>query len=390
MLDSIYVGITGLQGYSNGLRAIANNTANINTPGFKSSSLQFSDLFYSQGNGGSGNSSQMGYGLNTGATTLNFKQGELRQTGNDLDMAIDGDGMFTLKDASGKLHYSRAGQFEFNPKGELVNRADQSNVMGFDAHGALAKISINGLKTNPALATTTMTFTNNLDASSVQTVGNLTVIDAAGGKHDLAAQFTPPAAGGTAWTVAFLEGATQVGSGTLNIINGRPDPANAKIVWNYTPPGLGVQRLTFDFSNNVTAYASSGQTLLAMDTQDGYAPGTLSRMTFDASGTLVLSYTNGQTVKGSKLALGRFDSADDVVATGGNQFDVANNSVWHSGTAGSSSFGAIHAGMVEISNVDLSQEFSDLVITQRGYQAASQIISSANDMLQELFAMKGK
>jgi flagellar hook protein FlgE len=105
MLDSIYVGITGLRGYSDGLRAIANNTTNINTPGFKSSSLQFSDLFYASGNGGSGG--QLGYGLNVGATTLNFKQGELRQTGNDLDLAVDGEGMFTLRDAGGKLHHAR-------------------------------------------------------------------------------------------------------------------------------------------------------------------------------------------------------------------------------------------------------------------------------------------
>lgn len=390
MLDSIYIGITGLQGYSNGLRTIANNTANINTPGFKSSSLQFSNLFYAQGNSGGGTTSQMGYGLNTGATTLNFKQGEMRQTGNDLDMAVDGDGMFTLQDSAGKTHYTRAGQFEFNPQGELVNRSDQSNVMGFNAQGALTKVSIDNLKTNPAVATTTMTFTGNLDASSTQTIGNLTVIDAAGGKHDLAAQFTPPATAGDAWAVEFLEGGTKVGDGTLAFINGRPDPADAKIVWNYTPPGLGVQKLTFDFSNNVTAFASTGQTLLAMDTQDGFAAGTLTRMTFDETGTLVINYSNGQTVKGAKLALGRFDTPADVVADGGNQFDAANNSVWHSGTAGTANFGAVHSGMVEISNVDLSQEFSDLVITQRGYQAASQIISSANDMLQELFAMKGK
>src|SRR5438552_15258756 len=100
MLESIYVGMTGLLGYSKGLRVIANNTTNLNTPGFKSSQLQFSDLFYANGNLTSDaagmNSGQIGYGLNTKGTSLNFAQGELRQTGNELDLAIDGQGRFTL------------------------------------------------------------------------------------------------------------------------------------------------------------------------------------------------------------------------------------------------------------------------------------------------------
>lgn len=392
MLDSIYIGITGLQGYSNGLRAIANNTANINTPGFKSSSLQFSDLFYSQGNGGGAgggqNYGQLGYGLNTGATTLNFKQGELRQTGKDLDLAVDGDGLFTLQDASGKIHYTRAGQFQFDAKGVLVNRDDGDFVMGWDAKGNLSKITLDGQKFISGAATKNCVFSGNLPAGTTQTVGNITVIDASGGSHQLSAQFVPGA--GTSYTVTVMDGATTVGTGTVSFINGKPDPASAKVSFSYAPVGLGAIPLTLDFSNNVTSFASGAQLLLQMDTQDGYVPGSLSKMTFDDTGTLVLTYSNAQTAKGSKLALGRFDTIDAVGAVGGNQFDAIDTRAWHGGTANTGSFGAVHAGMVEISNVDLSQEFSDLVITQRGYQAASQIISSANDMLQELFSMKGK
>ncbi len=392
MLDSIYVGITGLKGYSDELRTIANNTANINTPGFKSSSLQFADLFYSSGNansGGGNNYGQMGYGLNTTGTKLNFKQGDMRKTGNDLDVAVDGDGLFILKDANGELHYTRAGQFQFNSSGLLVN-SDGAMVMGLDANGNLVPITLDGSKYVKGAATTQVTFTGNLSSGQTdQTLGSIKVVDGAGGEHQLSAKFTNTAAAG-AWTVTILDGTTTVGTGTISFVNGKPDPASAKISINYTPQGLGVMPLSFDFSNNVTSFASGNLSTLAVDTQDGFSPGGLTKATFDAAGTLVLTYSNGQTVKGVKLALGRFDSVDAVAAVGGNEFDSTDNRAWHTGAAGTASFGSVHAGMVEISNVDLSQEFSDLVITQRGYQASSQIISSANEMLQELFSMKGK
>ena len=102
MLDSIFIGMSGLMGYSRGLRVIANNTANLNTPGFKGSSLQFADMFYSDGSfSGNSTRSQGGYGLNTYSTTLNFKAGDFRQTGNSLDLAVDGQGLFVLKNAAG-------------------------------------------------------------------------------------------------------------------------------------------------------------------------------------------------------------------------------------------------------------------------------------------------
>jgi len=134
----------------------------------------------------------------------------------------------------------------------------------------------------------------------------------------------------------------------------------------------------------------AGSTTLKMDSQDGLGPGTLSGTAFDANGVLRLSYSNGQTVKGASLALARFDSPDAVAALGNNQFEMVNKNAWHFGKAGEGAFGSVRAGQIEISNVDLSQEFSDLVIMQRGYQASSQVISTANEMLQQLFSMKSK
>jgi flagellar hook protein FlgE len=391
MLESIYIGMSGLMGYSRGLRVIANNTANLNTPGFKGSSLQFADMFYSGGGSAGFNGNQIGYGLNTYSTTLNFKSGELRQTGNTLDLGVDGNGLFVVRNASGQLRYTRDGQFQFNSQGILVSRTDGSTVMGINADGKLQEIGLTGLRTNPAKATTTVTLTGNLSSTTAkQSVAGITVIDAAGGSHQLSLEFTSQdetAAG--SWKVTVLDGTTEVGTGTITFVDGKPVLASAKLSVVYKPAGQAEVPLVFDFSTDVTSFASGDLTTLAMAKQDGYGAGALTSAGFDANGALALVYSNGQSVKGIRVALAQFDSVDAVAAGGDNAFEAVDEGAWHIGLPGDA-FGAVRSGVIEISNVDLSQEFSDLVIMQRGYQAASQVVSTASDMLQELFAMKSK
>jgi flagellar hook protein FlgE len=394
VLDSIYIGMSGLQGYSQGLRVIANNTANINTPGYKGSTLQFADMFYSNSNAGSGTGMmQVGYGLNTAGTVLNFQQGELRQTGNSLDLAVDGQGLFTVQGSDGNFHYTRAGQFNFNTDGVLVSRVDGSKVMGIAADGSMTQITISGAATTAGKATTTVKFGGNISSTATdQTISNVKVLDALGGEHLLTVKLTnlAPATPGS-WKVELFDGTTQVGaSGAIQFADGQPVAGQGKVNFTYTPTGLAAIPLTLDFSTDVSSFASGNTGTIAFTSQDGYVPGALTGVSFDATGTLVMAYSNGQTVKGLKLALGRFDSVDAVGAIGNNQFDATNPLAWHTGTAGTDGFGNVRAGMIELSNVDLSQEFSDLVIMQRGFQASSQVISTANDMLQELFQMKSK
>ncbi|MGJ3704001.1 flagellar hook protein FlgE [Variovorax sp. AFSI2.2] len=395
MLESIYVGMTGLLGYSRGLRVIANNTANINTPGFKSSSLQFADMFYSGGNlggGGAGqNRDQVGFGLSTAGTSLSFKQGELRQTGNDLDMAVDGQGLFALQDANGKTTYTRAGQFKFDADGTLVSRVNGEKVMGLDDRGGLVAITLAGQMMSLGRPTSRVEFSGNLSNTvTEQTIGGITVVDAGGASHTLTMKFSVVSAAesGTTMKVELMDGTTVVSTGQMVFVGGKPTPETAIMQATYAPAGQAPVALTLDFSSDVVLFA--GQTSLKVDSQDGIGPGALSGTTFDASGTLTLNYSNGSTVKGARLALARFDSPDAVGSLGDNQFEQLDENAWHFGTAGEGAFGNVSSGRVEISNVDLSQEFSDLVIMQRGYQASSQIISTANDMLQELFSMKSK
>ncbi len=391
MIDSIYVGMTGLSSFSKGLRVIANNTANMNTPGFKSSSLQFSDAFYSNGGSAGKQFGQMGYGVSTAGTTMSFKAGELRQTGKGLDLAIDGQGLFTLKGEDGKITYTRAGQFQFNSDGVLVDQATGAKVMGVGADGGQTEIVLANSKTNAGKPTTTVKFTGNLSSAGTdQTVNGVRVIDAAGGEHLLTAKFTNTnATTPGSWKVELLEGTTLIATQQLIFATGRPTAGTSKLSFSYTPAGQAVMPVTLDFSADVTSFASGTLSTLAFASQDGSAPAELSGTSFDSSGTLIMTYANGQTVKGARLSLGRFDTPDAVGAIGDNQFEVLDGSAWHTGVAGGA-FGSVRSGYVELSNVDLSQEFSDLVIVQRGYQASSQVISTANEMLQELFSMKSR
>lgn len=392
MLDSIYVAMTGLSGYSRGLRVIANNTANLNTPGFKSSSLQFADMFYSRdGLGGGAGKDQVGFGVNTAGTSMSFTQGELRQTGNDLDLAIDGQGLFVLQDEQGKTTYTRAGQFKFDTDGTLVSRINGEKVMAMDANGAFAPVSLTGKMINLGKPTSRVQFSGNLSNTvTEQTAGGITVIDAGGTSHTLSLKFSVKSAdaSGTTMKVELMEGSTVVSTSEMVFVDGKPTATTAVVQASYTPSGQPAMALTLDFSSDVVLFA--GQTSLKADSQDGVGPGAMSGAAFDATGTLVMTYSNGQTVKGPKLALARFDSPDAVGSVGDNQFEALNQNAWHVGVASEGAFGSVRSGRVEISNVDLSQEFSDLVIMQRGYQASSQVISTANDMLQELFSMKSR
>lgn len=391
MIESIYVGMTGLSSFSRGLRVIANNTTNLNTPGFKGSTLRFADAFYSGGSYSGRQFGQLGYGVSTTGTSLSFKPGELRQTGNGLDLAINGDGLFTLRGDNGKITYTRAGLFQFNSDGLLVNQGTGEKVMGISSTGGLTEISIRNLKTNAGKITTTAKFNGNLSTTGTdQTINNVRVIDSAGGEHTLTVKLkntnsTTPGS----WSVELLDGTTVVGTSQLIFQNGRPTVATEKLSFTYTPTGLSAIPLTLDFSTDVTSFASGTLSTLAFGSQDGAAPAALTSAVFDANGTLVLTYGNGQTANGPRLALGRFDTPEAVVAIGSNQFEATDAGAWHTGTAGGS-FGSVRSGYIEISNVDLSQEFSDLVIMQRGYQASSQVISTANEMLQELFSMKSR
>ncbi len=395
MLESIYVGLTGLTSYARGLNNISNNVANLNTPGFKSSQLQFTDLFYryqTSGEGsGNGSSYAQGSGVNTGSSSMVFKQGELRATGNDQDIAIDGNGLFILR-KDDQVFYTRAGQFAFDSEGYLVSRDSQARVAALGGTDSLRDINLNGLRSSPAKATSTVTLTDSLSNNdSGFDLNNVVITDSLGASHTLLLDFdnnksvTPGS-----WRVKVKEGATVISDGEIRFgSDGSPLAGFDTHVFTYTPSnGASPMVVTLDLkdTNNFSSSASN----LKVASQDGQVAGSLTKATFDAEGYLVATYSNGQTVKHDRLALAWFNDMQGLEQTGGNLLMNSSGQERVLGSPGQALFGKVKGGSIELSNVDLAQQFSELIITQRGYQASSQIITTANEMLQQLFDIKGK
>jgi flagellar hook protein FlgE len=407
MFDSILIGMSGMEGFSKGLKVISNNVANLNTPGFKSSSLLFTDAYYQQGAAGDfkadgdGQPTLFGSGLSTLSSVINFQAGDVEQTSNPLDVSISGNGYLVTQDPDGHgLAFTRDGQTKFDNDGNLVSTTTGKYILGYGSDSAqgLTKISLDGLRTSPPKATTTVTFNGNLTTGTAASAGStptdptvtFAVDDALGSAHSLTAVFhNQGTANSSQWTVTISDGTTQVGTGTIGFTGGAPDPTNDKMTFNYTPSGGTSIPITLDFSSNVTSYDTGSLTNLAAASQNGYAAGSISGMTFDTDGKLTITYSNGQTAKGAQLALASFSATDDLQQQGGGEFTAVNAVHTSFGRANTAGLGSIVASQIEESNVDLSGEFSNLIVMQRGYQASSNILSTANDMLQELFDMKG-
>src|SRR5450830_1824706 len=324
MIDSIYIASSGLKGFQTGLQNISANTTNLNTPGFKGSDTQFADMFYSQNQAGEGDpgTAQAGLGLQTLGTTIDFSQGQFQATNNVLDLAVNGQGYFVVKDSNGNIHYTADGEFKFNSDGTLVSSTTNEAVMALDSSGNLTSVSLNNLGTSAAKATSTVTFTGNLSSTATtDTISDVTVIDNAGTSHTLTLSFAPVTGSSGSWTATLKDGTTTVGSGTIAFSSGEPVSGSDTVALSYTPSGGTAVALTLDFSSNVTSFDSGTSSTLAVNTQDGYAAGTLTKETFDSTGTMVLTYSNGQTAKSSQLALAQFSSPDDVVETGSNEFN---------------------------------------------------------------------
>lgn len=403
MLDAIYIGLTGLTGYSRDLTVIGNNVANLNTVGFKSSRLLFTDLFYRSQFGDAADAGaqarlDLGSGLGTAGTQRLFSQGELRQSGNDQDVAIDGNGFFVLR-RDGQTFYTRAGQFSFDADGYLVATSAKARVAGL-AGGALGDINIHGAQTSAGKATAKVgfvgTLNNNLAATAPFTVGGVKVFDSAGLSHTWSIAFTNNASVTTgSWLVAVTdENNAAVGSGEIRFGgDGTPAAGFNSLDIALAPEGVAPSTVQLFFGDpgaiNAARSLSASSSDLRVDSQDGHGIGAMTKATFDAGGRLVLTYSNGQTATLDRLALASFDFLQGLRQVEGSLF-VAGDEAPTLGGAGEGAFGSVAPAQVELANVDLAQQFSDLIVTQRGYQASSQVISTANELVQQLFDIKAR
>lgn len=400
MLGSVYTANSGLMAFSKGLDVISGNVANLNTPGYKATQLMFQDVFYQQTlSGGYQNNfpgTQIGNGSATNLTTMLFAQGEFQSTGNETDAAIDGNGFFVVREG-GDTFYTRAGQFEFNDDGYLIVKGTDSRVAGLTASGGFTDINLKGLRSDPPNATAKIDFANNLSTGSAQHVlTDVEVIDAVGDTHNLKITFvnnsinTP-----RSWLIEIRDQDNKLidSGGEIRFQgNGSPEDGFNSYTFTFLPEDTDPNEITlyfgepnsFSFSTSFSAGADSD---LAVESNDGHATGTLTSISFDHKGVMQLSYSNDQTEDGARLALARVENVQNLQSIGGGRFIAPEGTVIEIGGASELGIGEILSGSVELSNVELTQQFTDMIIIQRGYQASSQVITVANEMMQQLMGI---
>jgi flagellar hook protein FlgE len=385
VIDSIFIAMSGLRGHQRGLDVISHNVANMNTPGFKGSSVDFADVF--GGEQGDGQDAPAGGGLDASRTTLDLRAGELQRTGRDLDLALEGEGYFVFREASGALRYGRGGGLEFDAEGRLVGRGHGLEVMARQADGTLAPVRLDGLRGSAPKATHEVRLSGNLSSTAGEhAIDPLPVYDRLGGVHNLRLAFTRDAGGGfERWTVRASEAGRELDTASLEFAGGRPLGGASTLRLSLGLAQAEAIEVDLVFGSEVTSFSSGATSTLAVEGQDGHAPGTISGLSFDATGHLKIAYSNGQSAEGARLALAELRDGAAVRAVGDGLFAYAGAETVALRTAGEDL--RVAGQSLELSNVDLTREFGALILMQRGYQASSQVIGTANEMLQQLFEL---
>ena len=388
MLRSLFSGISGLRAHQTMLDVTANNIANVNTTGFKSSQTQFQDTLSqlissasgAQAGTGGTNPAQVGLGVKVAGVTTSFTQGSSQLTGRSTDMMIQGDGFFVVRQGNQTL-YTRAGSFDFDSTGQMVLPGDGALVQGWAAVNGVIDINapITDLRV-PAGAlmaskpTAGAIYEGNLQSDAATgTVLNrdIPVYNAVGSESTLSMQFAKTATG---WTVSGDGGATTTAvtftaAGVLT-----------------APATLTVGGVAVDLSA-VTGYA--GVDTVKARSQDGYAAGTLESFSLGNDGTITGTFSNALKQVIGRIAISAFNNPAGLEKAGGSLFSTtANSGLAQLGTPGTGGRGTLSGGALEMSNVDLSKEFTSLIIAQRGFQANSRVITTSDTILEELINLK--
>ncbi len=405
-MASFSIALSGLTAASSDLDVTANNVANANTVGFKQSRAEFADVYAS--GAVNLNTSVVGEGVRLASTAQQFNQGNISTTSSNLDLAISGDGFFTLKDSSG-LVYSRNGQFAEDKNGNIVSATGQALQVypplvngGFNT-GTLADLNLQTAQSAP-LATSAGTVILNLPANSTpptvapfdptnsQTYNqstSTTVYDSLGNAYAATFYFTQTATPNQ-WNVNMTVNGTQVGAAqtlTFSSTGAVSAPAGGALPFNgFVPPGgANPMNLTFNFGATTQYGAQFGVTSI---TQNGYATGQLSTVAIDPSGVVSAVYTNGRSTQLGQLALANFPNPQGLKQLGDTNWSetfTSGNVV--QGTAASAGFGSIQSGALESSNVDLTTELVNMITAQRAFQANAQVITTSNQLSQAVINM---
>lgn len=407
MLRSMYSGISGMRNFQTKLDVIGNNIANVNTFGFKKSRVTFKDSMNQMVAGASGasefrggkNSMQVGLGSALSTIDTIHTGSSLQSTNSAMDLGIDGDGYFVVKQGSQEF-YTRAGNLYLDNKGNLVN-ADGLKVQAYKIDPTTGKptnqygdVSVNVNAVLPATGTAKVTGTGNLSNKTlVGEAGKYTeqmkVIDKDGKEHKIDVHFVKTAE--DTWAVFVNEepkfkadGTLDGGGQTINFKDGIFDSGDVKLDKFGDGWPADQKEITFDFSN----LTQNGDATTAALDPDGNLEGMLESFSFGPMGEINAVYSNGKVNNLGVLALAKFSNPGGLTKAGSNLFQASINS----GTANigqpGEGRGVIAAGTLEMSNVDLSEEFTEMITAQRGFQANTRIITTSDEILQELVNLK--
>lgn len=413
--------LSGLNAAANNLAVTGNNIANANTTGFKKSRSEFVDIYASSMAGIS--KTQPGSGVRVAEVAQQFNQGNLESTENSLDLAVSGEGFFTLAKNPSDLNsliYSRAGAFKVNSDGLVVNSQGQALLAyapngasaddGF-SQGILKTVSLNtaaglpvatarvdlGVNLNAdSKVPVTATF-DPLDSSSYTSQTSTTIYDSLGVSHKLTTYFVAGTPSSPTRDWAIYHYITDNAAAPVSVdVGGVPATLTFDSAGKMTVPADGQVTLAPYVTGNSAADIAatvdySGSTSVAsafsVDAlkQDGLAAGQLTGISIDTSGVIFAKFSNGGSTPLGQVALARFTNPQGLAKLGDThwaQSVSSGNAIF--GAAGTGNFGAIQSGSLEQSNVDLSAQLVNLIIAQQAYQANAQTISTENTIVQTL------
>jgi flagellar hook protein FlgE len=406
MTNAFATGLSGLRANSTGVETVGHNLANLNTTGFKASTVSFRELL--------GVSGQPGLGTAEPVITRLFTQGHIQQSNGALDSAISGDGFFVLKGADGQQLFSRAGSFQIDSEGRLISPGGAvlqgwlNNGTNIDANGPVTDLVIPPDTVVPAKATSEMSVSVNLDATAeideTFTTG-VQVFDSLGESHTVTLSFTKT--GPNAWSYSATMPAAdfgqtgdaqQLGGGDLSFdSSGRlTSPAAGAGVIQLSASGLTSGAA--DLQIGWTLYGASGQpfirqlaTLSAASSieQNGSPAAEVLSISMGEGGRVTAKLSNGQDLVMAQLALARLRNPGSLEPVGDNMYALgAMSGEAAIGQAQTGGRGRIVAKALEGSTVDVAQEFTNLIVYQRGYQANSRVITTADELAQDTLNIK--
>jgi flagellar hook protein FlgE len=420
MLRSMFAAVTGLRSHQAFMDVVGNNIANVNTTGYKTSSVLFEDLLSQQLNGagapttGSGgtNPAQVGLGVRLTGVSVNFAQGATQLTGRSTDFAIQGDGFFAV-DMGGQSEYTRNGSFSLDGNGNLVTadggfvkgwQADQNGNVSVNASTGHLKIPV-GQIISP-ITTSSLKIGGNLPADAATgTVINagINVFNSLGTSIPLRAEFTKiaNAAGAVNWQVRVFDSGNNLISGPAAVtfdLNGAltsTAPTVTQAQLNTIAGTSGTWKasgMALDFGSATDPDRLSGagglNTAAALS-QDGSAVGSVIGFSVSEQGLISGTFSNGRSQAIGQIALATFANPNGLLKQGGSLYsESANSGNAQIGVAGQGGRGTLSGGTLEMSNVDLAAEFTNLIVAERGFQANSRVITTSDQILQDLVNLK--